>query len=101
MRPLDRLTAGPALCDNRCMSEVYFDGDPATDSARRHMERVLKGEPKRRWPWLAAALGGGAVWMLWRMGNSVAAARNQPGADEPGRMTSSEADATGGRGSKP
>jgi hypothetical protein len=33
----------------------YFDGDPATDSARRHMERVLKGEPTRKWPWLPAA----------------------------------------------
>lgn len=101
MRPLDRLTGGPALCDNGSMSGVYFDGDPATDSARRHMERVLKGEPKRRWPWLAAALGGGAVWMLWRMGSSAAAARNQPGPDDPGRTSSPEAGPTGDRGQKP
>jgi hypothetical protein len=48
---------------------VYFEGDPATDSARRHMERVLKGErPRRRWPWLIAALGGAGVWFLWRSG---------------------------------
>ena len=54
------------------MSEVYFDGDPATDSARRHMERVLKGEPARKWPWLLAALGGGGLFMLWRAGGAVA-----------------------------
>ena len=55
---------------------VYFDGDPATDSARRHMERVLKGEPKRRWPWVLAALGSGAVWTLYRLGSAAAANRN-------------------------
>jgi hypothetical protein len=48
---------------------VYFEGDPATDSARRHMERVLKGErPRRRWPWVLAALGSAGVWFLWRSG---------------------------------
>jgi len=57
---------------------VYFDGDPATDSARRHMERVLKGEPTRRWPWVAAALGSGAVWWLWCLGREVAD-RREPG----------------------
>jgi hypothetical protein len=62
------------------MSEgVHFDGDPATDSARRHMERVLKGQPApMRWAWLAAALGGGGVWMLWRFGQT--AARERQGA---------------------
>jgi hypothetical protein len=54
---------------------VYFEGDPATDSARRHMERVLKGEPTRRWPWLLAALGSGAVWALYRLGKTAAANR--------------------------
>jgi hypothetical protein len=49
------------------MGDVYFDGDPAVDSSRRHMERVLKGEPRRRWPWLVAAVGGGGLWALWRM----------------------------------
>lgn len=57
---------------------VYFDGDPATDSARRHMERVLKGEPTRRWPWLLAALGSGAVWTLYRLGSAAAARRDAP-----------------------
>jgi hypothetical protein len=48
---------------------VYFEGDPETDSTRRHMERVLKeGDRPRRWPWLLAALGSGGVWFLWRLG---------------------------------
>jgi hypothetical protein len=65
--------------------DLHFDGDPATDSARRHMERVLKGEPTRKWPWIVAALGGGGLWMLFRMGGD--AARN--------RTPSSSEDKTG------
>jgi hypothetical protein len=47
----------------------YFEGDPSTDSARRHLERVLKGEPKvrTRWGWAAALLAGGGAWYLWRL----------------------------------
>jgi hypothetical protein len=52
---------------------VHFDGDPATDSARRRLERVLKSEePPPRWPWILAALGGGGVWLLWRLGRVTA-----------------------------
>ena len=55
------------------MSDVYLEGDPATDSARRHMERVLKEQPKaRRWPWVLAALGTAGVWFVWRSGRDVA-----------------------------
>ena len=68
--------------------DLHFDGDPATDSARRHMERVLKGEPARKWPWIMAALGGGGLWMLFRMGGD--AARNRTTGDSP---TPSGADA--------
>lgn len=51
---------------------VYFDGDPGTDSARRHLERVLKSpEPASRWPWMVAALGGGGVWLLWQLGRAA------------------------------
>lgn len=51
---------------------VHFEGDPETDSTRRRMERVLAGAPPRpRWPWIAAALGGGGVWLLWRAGRSA------------------------------
>ncbi|NUR54239.1 MAG: hypothetical protein HOQ29_07325 [Acidobacteria bacterium] len=62
---------------------VYFDGDPATDSTRRRMERVLQGqEPQRRWPWLLAALGSGAVWLLFQTGRD-SARRRQDSADNP------------------
>ena len=67
---------------------VYFEGDPATDSARRHMERVLKSpEPAPRWPWVLAALGSGSVWMLWRWGRAAAA----QGKDSVGAAQSPEA----------
>jgi hypothetical protein len=69
--------AAPYQCHNMQMSDsVHFDGDPSTDSARRHMERVLKS-PERapRWPWVLAALGSGGVWMLWRSGRAAARAR--------------------------
>jgi hypothetical protein len=48
------------------MTDVYFDGDPATESARRHLERVLK-EPHshRRWPWVAASVAALAAWYFW------------------------------------
>lgn len=49
------------------VDEVYFDGDPATDSARRHLERVLK-EPDtrhRRWPWVAGSVALLAAWYFW------------------------------------
>jgi hypothetical protein len=60
-------------CQNEDVSDsVYFEGDPSTDSTRRHMERVLKGERTARWPWLLAALGSGAVWTFWRMGRIAA-----------------------------
>ena len=56
---------------------VHFDGDPETDSARRHMERVLKSpDSPRRWPWVLAALGSGGVWALWRSGRAAARTRD-------------------------
>jgi hypothetical protein len=62
---------------------VYFEGDPETDSTRRHMERVLKGEPTRKWPWVLGAVGGGAVWMLWRMGREAAERRQKEADSQP------------------
>ncbi len=51
------------------MDEVYFDGDPEVDSTRRRLERLMQGRPKpRRWPWVVAALAGGAAgFTFWRM----------------------------------
>jgi hypothetical protein len=67
--------------------DVYLDGDPGVDSTRRHMERVLKGSPgTRRWPWFAAVLGGGSLWMLWRVGQG-AARGNETSKDAPAAGT--------------
>ena len=47
--------------------DFYFDGDPAQASRRRHLKRVIKGDPrKRRWPWVMCILAGGAR-TAWRM----------------------------------
>ncbi len=72
---------------------VYFEGDPETDSTRRRMERVLKGAPPRpRWPWIAAAFGGGGVWLLWRAGRSAAQGRSSGDRE---RATTGSGDARG------
>lgn len=59
------------------MSDVYFEGDPATDSARRRLERLLKEPepPPSRWPWIVAALGGGGLWMMFKWGRAAADAK--------------------------
>jgi hypothetical protein len=47
-------------------NHYYFDGDPSTDSARRHLERLLKEtQPRRKWPWIAAVAAGAAAWFFW------------------------------------
>jgi hypothetical protein len=46
----------------------YFAGDPATDSPRRHLERVLSDPaPRRKWPWVLGLLAGGGTWTFWRL----------------------------------
>jgi hypothetical protein len=59
--------------------DLYFDGDPETDSTRRHLERVLK-EPRthRRWPWVVGSVAALAAWYFWPRGRST-----QP--EEPSR----------------
>jgi len=55
---------------------LYFEGDPRTDSTRRHMERVLTNQERpRRWPWVLAAMGSGSVWLIWRLGRAAMRAR--------------------------
>ena len=71
--------------------DLYFDGDPATDSRRRHLERVLKDEPpRRRWPWVVAVVAGGGAWALWRAlhrppadGNTAAGEESTPNPGKP------------------
>ena len=48
------------------MGEYYFDGDPALDGTRRHLERVLNEPHRRRWPWFVAVFAGGAAFTFWR-----------------------------------
>jgi len=48
------------------MGNFHFDGDPAVDSTRRHLERVLNEPQPRRWPWFMAMLAGGAALTIWR-----------------------------------
>jgi hypothetical protein len=57
---------------------LYFEGDPATDSARRRLERLMK-EPERprKWPWVVGALAAAAAsWYFWPRRRSESAATN-------------------------
>jgi hypothetical protein len=49
------------------VGDLYFEGDPATDSTRRRLERVLKEESRPRWPWLAALAAGGTAYLWWQV----------------------------------
>ena len=63
--------------------EPYFDGDPAIDSTRHRMERVLKGEPPpRRWPLILAALGGGGLLWMWQAGRAARAKLDESAVSE-------------------
>ena len=64
------------------MSDIYFSGDPAQDSARRHLERVLAQPQPRRWPFLAALFAGGTAFTLWRVRQNR---RNKANGDQPAR----------------
>jgi hypothetical protein len=64
------------------VDDYHFEGDPAIDSTRRQLERVMKGEPpRRRWPWIAAAVAGGVAFAWWRLRRAptdAASARTEP-----------------------
>lgn len=49
------------------VDDLHFDGDPSTDSTRRQLERVLKDETPKRWPWLAAVAAGSTALMFWQI----------------------------------
>jgi hypothetical protein len=58
--------------------ELHFDGDPVTDSTRRRLERIIKDQPRARWPWLAALAAGGTAFAFWQIRRRR---RNQNGSE--------------------
>lgn len=71
---------------------VILEGDPDTDSTRRHLERVLKNNTPQRTLGVALAAGGTA-WGVWRLLQALrgrrrrtdaASAQGRP-AERPGR----------------
>jgi hypothetical protein len=64
--------------------QLYFEGDPATDSTRRHLQRVLGSSQPRRWG-MALVLAGGGAWGFWRLVRAVRSPRpaDSPNASEP------------------
>jgi hypothetical protein len=49
------------------VGDLYFEGDPATDSTRRRLERILKDEPRPAWGWIAALAAGSTAFLFWQM----------------------------------
>jgi hypothetical protein len=49
------------------VDELHFEGDPATDSTRRRLERVLNEESRPRWPWFAALAAGSTAFLFWQI----------------------------------
>jgi hypothetical protein len=49
------------------VDDLHFEGDPATDSTRRRLERILKEESGPRWPWMAALAAGGTAFLFWQV----------------------------------
>ena len=66
---------------------IYFSGDSSQDSARRHLERVLKQPQTRRWPLLAALFAGGTAFTLWRVRQRRRNNGGRGGATEPAQKT--------------
>jgi len=66
---------------------IYFSGDPAHDSARRHLERVLSEPQRKRWPLLAALFAGGTAFTLWRVRQNRRAKSNGDQAPDSNRRT--------------
>ena len=50
------------------VDELHFEGDPAIDSTRRRLERVMKeGEPRSEWKWMAALAAGAGALIFWQV----------------------------------
>jgi hypothetical protein len=64
--------------------DLYFDGDPSTDSTRRQLERVMKDEPRRRrWPWVVGSLAAVAAWYFWPRGPATQTSKEASGSAKP------------------
>ena len=48
------------------MDELHFEGDPAIDSTRRRLERVIREEPRSEWKWMAALAAGATALLFWQ-----------------------------------
>lgn len=49
------------------MDELHFEGDPARDSTRRRLERVLREEPRSEWKWMAALAASATALIFWQV----------------------------------
>jgi hypothetical protein len=50
------------------VDELHFEGDPATDSTRRRLERILREEqPRSEWGWIAALAAGATALVFWQV----------------------------------
>jgi hypothetical protein len=65
--------------------EIYFSGDPATDSARRHLERVLYGPQRQRVGWVAAVMAGATALTLWKVRRNRRARQEEAAAADAAR----------------
>jgi len=61
------VTHNSQLYGRTFVDDLHFEGDPAVDSTRRRLERVLKEESRPRWPWVAAMAAGGTAWLYWQV----------------------------------
>jgi hypothetical protein len=64
-------------------NELFFEGDPETDSTRRHMERVLSAPRPRTLQ--KAALAGVAAWGIWRLLRALTPLKRRDVAGPPNR----------------
>jgi hypothetical protein len=59
------------------VEELHFDGDPAVDSTRRRLERIMfKEESRPNWKWLGALAAGGTAVLFWQLRRRTAQVRN-------------------------
>jgi hypothetical protein len=49
------------------VDDLHFEGDPAIDSTRRRLERILKDEPRPGWGWIAALAAGSTMLLFWQL----------------------------------